>query len=259
MRKKLAIVCFTGDSGLTDYSVSLSKALMAHADVELLTSNRLLPRFSAMGFKTTLVFRRSRHYIFDLPKLILHLLRTRPDCVLLQGPLKVPLLECLMVRLLRRRGVCVAVTIHDVLPHYPRPWSRLEFGMFYRRFDRVVVHSQAAAIAVAALGVSSDILTVPHDTYHLFCLTRVSRSQARARIDGLMPEDFVVLFFGTLEPRKGLIEFLTVAKQCEHTPGLKFLIAGSSQLLSRNTPMAEALAGASHLANVVIHDRRVPF
>lgn len=255
--KTVKIICFTGDSGLTDYSVALAHALSRRASVELLTATSLLPRFARMGFATNLVFRRSRHYAFDLPRALLHIVRQHPHSVLLQGPLKLPLLEGLVSKFFRVIGISTALTIHDVLPHYPRRWSRIEFSWFYQRFDRIIVHSDAALHAVQGMGVTRPILVVPHGTYDLFRLTGISRSAARHSLPQLSENDFVVLFFGHLELRKGLSEIIEVARRMGNLSGLKFLIAG--QIGEHLRHIGPLLEKARALPNVVLHDFRVPF
>lgn len=261
MGNKLNIICFTGNSGLTDYSVSLSRALLPHADIELVTAQSLLPRFSNLGFKTKQLFRRSRHYLFDLPKFVFYTLRQKPDGVLFQGPLKVPMLEGAISVLFRCFGIRTALTIHDVLPHYPRAWSRFEFAWFYQRFDRLIVHSSAAQEAVRDLGVKRPLLVVPHGAYDLFRLSGVSRAQARQNLGAgnIADGDFVALFFGHLEPRKGLMEFIEVAQQMRNAPGMKFVIAGGNDMASHGSEYAKALSEAKALPNVLVRDERIPF
>jgi glycosyltransferase involved in cell wall biosynthesis len=257
--KNVHILCFTGNSGLTDYSVSLARALAPYAEAELVTANSLLPRFTQMGFKTRLAFRRSRHYLLDLPRAAWHVMRQRPDGVLQQGPLKLPVLEGALAVAFRLFGIRTALTVHDVLPHYPRPWSRWEFGWFYQRFDRLIVHSEAARLAVRALGVTRPILVVPHGAYDLFRLSGLSRTAARVTLPALAPDDFVALFFGHLEPRKGLTEFLEVAERMAAVPGVKFLVAGGNDMARHGAEYAAVMERARTLPNVVMHDRRIPF
>ena len=257
--KSLALVCFTGNSGLTDYSVSLARSLSPYVQVCLVTADSLLPRFRSMGFDTRLDFRRSRHYPVDYMRFVANTLRDSPDIVLFQGPLKLPLLEAASLSLFRSFGVRTALTIHDVLPHYSRWWSRAEFRSFYQSFDLLIVHSNAAGNAVLDMGVKRPILVVPHGVYDLFRLTSPSRMDARAHIGDLNEDDFVVLFFGHLEPRKGLMEFLEVAHRMRNEAGVKFVIAGGNDLAKHGSHYAQALEAAKEWSNTIIRDSRVPF
>lgn len=256
---KIEVVSFTGASGLADYSVSLARALAKSADAVVVTSKSLPQRFDTMGFAVERVFRRSRHYPLDLLKFIVGVVSRRPDWILLQGPLKVPLLDGLAVRFLRLFGIQSSITVHDVLPHYPRPWSTLEYGFYYRSFNRVIVHSDAALSGIRALGIQGDVLVVPHGIYDIFDLTGISLSQARANIGGLDAGDFVVLFFGNLEPRKGFMEFIATAEALQDRKNVKFLIAGSSFLNGHGRSYVKCLNAAKKLSNVIVHDHRIAF
>lgn len=255
----IEIVSFTGDSGLADYAVSLARALAAHHQASVVTSTALPSRFDGMGFDVFRIFRRSRHYFFDVPKFLAHVLRRRPDWIVLQGPLKFAFLDGLWIRLLRLFGQKAAITVHDVLPHYPKPWSRFSFGFYYRSFNRVIAHSDRARGELGDLGIRTPVLVVPHGIYDVFKLTGISREQARQRIGGLASDDFVVLFFGNLEPRKGLLEFLGAAQQLAGERRIKFLIAGADHMTPHGKAYADALAEAGGKPNVVLHASRVPF
>lgn len=256
---KIEVVSFTGDSGLADYAVSLARALARSTKSTVVTAHSLPARFDTMGFAVERVFRRSRHYPVDIVRFFAGVLRRRPDWVLLQGPLKFPLADALIVRALGLLGIRLGVTVHDVLPHYPRAWSKAEYGFYYRSFKRVVVHSEAALAGVRALGVKGEILTVPHGIYDIFNLTGISRTDARQRVGKLNAADFVVLFFGHLEPRKGLLEFLDAAAALKGRGDIKFVLAGSNSLGSHNPVYAARLEVARSMPNVVVHDRRIAF
>lgn len=256
---KIEVVSFTGDSGLADYAVSLARALARSAKSTVVTAQSLPARFDAMGFAVERVFRRSRHYPVDIVRFFVGVLRRRPDWVLLQGPLKFPLIDALIIRALGALGIRLAITVHDVLPHYPRAWSKAEYGFYYRSFKRVVVHSEAALAGVRALGIKGDILVVPHGVYDIFDLTGVSRYEARQRVGQLHAEDFVVLFFGHLEPRKGLLEFLEAANMLKDRTDIKFVLAGGSSLGNHDPMYAKRLELARLMPNVIVHDRRIAF
>lgn len=183
-------------------------------------------------------------------------MREKPDFVLFQGPLKFPFIEGVVVSFFRRCGICTALTIHDVLPHYPNPWSLREFKWYYQQFDRLIVHSESAKSEIRNIGVTRPILVVPHGVYDLFRLTSPARDCARSYFPGLSKEDFVVLFFGHLEPRKGLLELLETAK---YMTNVKFLIAGSNDLARHGHRYTRALEEARKWGNVIVRDSRIPF
>lgn len=257
---KVEIVCFTGNSGLTDYSVSLARALQKHADVTLVTASSIAPRFAEMGFSLEKVFRRSRQYPIDIFKFVLRTIKSRPQWLLLQGPLKFPIVDGLVIRFLRLFGIKSLITVHDVLPHYPNALSPYVYKFYYNSFNKVVVHSEAAHTGVRQLGVNKDVLVVPHGIYDIFNLTGVDQLAARSQISpSLHATDFVVLFFGHLEPRKGLLEFTKAAELLQEYPQIKFLIAGGNALNDYAQHYVEQFEKARTLPNVIVHDSRIDF
>jgi len=230
-----------------------------HAHVRLHTAQDIAPAFCRMGFDVLKPFRRSRHYPIDVWRFAARVLRDKPDLLIFQAQLKLPLVEYALVKLWRAAGIKVALTIHDVLPHYPRPWSRFEFRHFFSAFDALIVHSKAAQAQVQAMHVRKPMLVVPHGVYDLFNLSNPGQAQARLHVGPLAPTDVVALFFGHLEPRKGLMEFLEVAARLQAHAGIKFLIAGGNDLARHHPDDAKRLEAARLLPNVVVHDQRVPF
>lgn len=256
---KIEVVSFTGTSGLADYAVSLARALAEGNEVRVVSADSLSQRFDTMGFKVERVFRRARHYPVDIFRFFAGVLKRRPDWIILQGPLKFPVVDAVIVRLLRLSGIKAAITVHDVLPHYPRSWSVAEYGFYYRSFDRVIAHSEAARARLKQMGIRREILVVPHGVYDLFSLTGIGQAAARRKIGSMQESDFVALFFGHLEPRKGLMEFLSAAQAARGEPGLKFLVAGSNDLQKHGQHHVDQLEAARSSPNLLIHDTRIAF
>jgi glycosyltransferase involved in cell wall biosynthesis len=228
-RGGLVLVCFTGKSGLTDYSICMARALSRLAPTALYTSEDCGHDFDGLGFSIKRVFRRTRHLPVDLPRFVTRLRRDRPSALIFQGPLRFPVLDALIVLVFRALGIrCIAV-VHDVLPHYPSPLSRGIFGFYYRAFNGLILHSQKANLEMDALNRSAPRLTVPHGPYDMFRIGRYDRDSARRSFgfDAHSPQ--VILFFGHLESRKGLKELLQFAEtnaEAGNPQGLHFLIAG---------------------------------
>jgi len=82
---RIDIACFTGSSGLTDYAVSLGRAMAPHAHVRLHTAQDIAPAFCRMGFEVLTPFRRSRHYPIDVWRFATRVLRDKPDLLILQA------------------------------------------------------------------------------------------------------------------------------------------------------------------------------
>jgi glycosyltransferase involved in cell wall biosynthesis len=258
----LAIVSFTGDSGVADYAVSLVRELARIAPACLVTSNRLAPECERLGFAVVKIFRRTRWYPVDVVRFVAWCLRRRPRAVGMQSVLKLPLVDGLVVSLLRTAGIRCVLTVHDVLPHYPRPWSFREYGWFYRRFDGLVVHSAAARDKVSLMAPDVPLLQMPHGVYDMFRHDAPTRAQARERI-GLGATTtagrFVVLFFGHLEPRKGLGAFLAVAERFRQRSEFHFVLAGALNRSHCPVALQAALERARGSPNVLVHEGRVPF
>jgi glycosyltransferase involved in cell wall biosynthesis len=256
---KIEVVSFTGDSGLADYSVSLARALAKSVNTTVVTAQSLSSRFDQMGFNIERVFRRSRHYPIDIITFFIGALKRRPDYIIFQGPLKFAAIDACVIRLLSMFKIGTVITVHDVLPHYPKAWSKLVFGFYYRSFKRVIVHSQAALLGVRELGVKAEILIVPHGIYDIFDLTGIKTEDARKKIIGINKNDFVALFFGHLESRKGLMEFIDVASAMKDEADFKFLIAGSNSLSQQGQAYVDRLELAKKMPNVIVHDHRIAF
>lgn len=262
---KIEIVSFTGDSGLADYAVSLARALTAYAQITLVTAHSLPSYFDEMGFAIERVFRRSRNFPVDIVRCIKGLLQRKPDWVIFQGPLKFAGFDALIVFALRSAGIRCAITVHDVLPHYPKLWSKAEYSFYYSAFDKVVAHSQAAAQSLKAMGIKSPMLVVPHGVYDIFNRHQLTKAAGRVTFNQLAASDTLVLFFGNLESRKGLWELIAAAKELIETDRdsnqgtFKFLFAGALNTSNLGPGGNERLAEAKQLDNVLIHDHRIEF
>jgi glycosyltransferase involved in cell wall biosynthesis len=261
VRGPMVVACFTSDSGLTDYSVSLCRAMQHLTQSVLVTGRRLPGAYSNLGFETVSLFRRSRWYPLDIVAFAAWVISRRPAVLNWQAHLKVPLLEAFLAAFFEALGIRNAITVHDVLPHYPRPWSRFEFGLFYRRFSRIVAHSEAAASQLRGLGVTAPILVVPHGVYDVFRIASPDCRSARhlVGLDRLQAGVFVVLFFGNLESRKGLVEFLRVAERMSGTPGVHFVVAGRNDSRRHGGELPSLIEAARTRPNVTVRDERVPF
>lgn len=154
----------------------------------------------------------------------------------------------------------MVMTIHDVLPHYPSFWSRLEFQLYYRCFDKLIVHSEAARRQIQNMNVQRPILVVPHGSYDLFQIQRPGKLEARRHLtERLTESDFVVLFFGALEPRKGIRQFIELAEDFCTYSGVKFVIAGPLEEKRLTGKDSEAFAKARMMKNIIVRDSHIPF
>jgi len=256
---RVDIVCFTGNSGLTDYSISLCRAVADLLQVRLVTSDTVYKSYPSrlLSFPVRSIFRRTRHYAVDVLKFVWLVLQDPPHLILFQSHLKFPLLEGALVGFIKRAcRAQVALTVHDTLPHVPKPWSRMTHRFFYNRFHKLVVHSERGLADVRELGVTVPARVIPHGIYDLFNMDNVGRDEARRYFPEIPEGSFIVLFFGHIERRKGIFPFLEAARQLENDRHFVFLVAGSNDLDAEERAILE---GYRKLSNVVVRDERVPF
>lgn len=257
---KILIVCFTGDSGITHYSVSLARELSAHATVSLVVGRNYGEQgYPPVTFEVNRFFRRSRWYPIDLMRLLWLIIRQRPRVVLFQSVLKSACAEAVLVRLTRLFGINTTMTIHDVLPHYPKPWSRWTRALLYRAFDRLIVHSHRSRDDVREMGVRRPVLVVPHGLYDLFITRPPVRNVVREKLTPFTREHFVVLFFGKIDSRKGIGLFLQLRQSLSADERYRFVIAGRDGIVSEQTELRAALEGARASGNCIVHDHNIPF
>lgn len=261
---RVYVVTYTGLSGLTHYAVSLCRELRHHCEVTLVTSIRFDESIDT-PFPVKHLFRRSRYYPLDMIRFTRLILTARPDVVLVQSSLKYPIIESFIVRLFRLAGIRTALTVHDVMPHYPKPWSARAHRFFFGSFDKLIVHSVRSAADLAAMGVKREVVTVPHGVYDIFRTRELTREEARETLPALPKDSFVALFFGRVNERKGIEEFLALADAFAGDPTMRFVIAGSSGISVANPSLRRRLASlargesAGGSSNVLFDDRRVDF
>ena len=210
---------------MTDYALSLHRGL-SKKFASVLVTNR---NFQGNESGVRKLFGRTRYYPLSLSSFLLReLFSWRPDVVVFQSWLKFPLLESLAVRFLRLGGGKLVLTVHDTLPHYPKPWSRFSVRCFFSAFDGLVVHSQISAETVRELGYKGAVTVIPHGSYSLFNNGRLGRAEARAKLD-ITEETVAVLCFGHVDERKGCFEYVDAARQFSSGEAT-FLVAGQLDL-----------------------------
>ena len=165
-------------------------------------------------------------------------------------------LDFVYFRLIRLLGARVVYTAHDLSPSY-------RFDVFnrlrYRAADLMVVHSSNSVDRLRDYGVEkSKIVEIPHAS--LFPIARdvaLPREVAKASL-ALPPGARVVLFFGRIEPRKGLDLLIDAhADLCREHSSVYLIIAGkpSKGFATHRERIAEdGLSG-----RVILDLRYVPF
>lgn len=126
---------------------------------------------------------------------------------------------------------------------------------FYTSFKGAVVHSKRQADGLRALGVDLPTLIVPHGVYDLFNTRKLSRGEARRELAEIGPDKFVALFFGFLDHRKGISEFVDAAVRLSYSSDFQFVIAGKAE---QKEVVQDALERARCAGNAVVHDFAIP-
>jgi glycosyltransferase involved in cell wall biosynthesis len=250
------IVSFTGNSGLTDYSVSLAREWAKVASVRLVTAHSVSDDYLKFGFSVKKIFRRSRHLIFDYPRVFfLFIFATTPRVLVFQSWLKLPLIDALLVLLCRARGHrCIGV-VHDTLPHHPHRLSGLFLRIYYSSFCGLIAHSEVSQRDLRSMGVRLPINVVPHGVYDIFLTKPKSAREARDVLT--LPQDrAIVLYFGHIDSRKGCLEFLEAASMMRDDQRFFFLMAGRNDLHGEDASLLEKYRSCSNLR---IDDRHIPF
>ena len=145
-----------------------------------------------------------RRFAFHLHKLLgvrKAIEQHRPDIVHFQGPLGK--LDFLHFRYIKFLGPRIVFTAHDARPLPPgrRVFDRAR----YNQADKVLVHSTSALRGLVSSGISEDKLTKIREGNFLHQLrqSNLSASQAKELL-GVPADARLLLFFGWIQPRKGL-------------------------------------------------------
>lgn len=257
---RIFIVCFTGGSGITHYSISLARELSQYAKVTLVVGKNYCDQgYPSFEFDVLPFFNRSRWYLIDLLRLALFFVINRPQVALFQSTLKSALMESILIRFFGMVSIRTAMTIHDVLPHYPKPWSRLTHIFLYRAFDQLIVHSQRSWDDLREMKVMRPLLMVPHGLYSLFITHPSSCEESRINLTPFTRDHFVLLFFGKIDERKGIWNFLELRRALSTDDRYRFVIAGRMDISYKKSELQVALEEARASSNCIVHNHDIPF
>lgn len=150
----------------------------------------------------------------------------RPDVVHVQWSAE-PVLDVLAWRALRAVGVPLVYTVHNLLPHAPRPGDAARYGRLYRAADALVVHSdRSAAALMERWGIPAERVTVTPMGPLLADWAAPTRADARRQL-GIADEAELVLFAGLIEPYKGLADLIEAfGALAPRRPQARLAIAG---------------------------------
>lgn len=223
---KVFVVCYTGNSGLTDYAISLAKALGELVNVRLITGYKFNDSYGCSNFEVEKIFRKSRNYFTDIIKFVMYCIKNKPNWLILQGPIRFPFFDIIILSFIRLVGIKICIVVHDLYPHYPNIISKQNFINLYRLSDKLVVSSLAVKAELELRGMKNNILICPHPIHNMFKSDTYNKTSAKNSIPGLSSNDFVILFFGHLESRKGMFELISAAHLMDGEVNYKFIFAG---------------------------------
>jgi glycosyltransferase involved in cell wall biosynthesis len=169
---------------------------------------------------------KAAEYPLDWALLLVRLAARRPDIVHVQWAVD-PALDLAIWCLVRRLGVPLVYTVHNLVPHAARAGDAARFGRLYRAADGLIVHSQRSAVALRdAWGIPAERIAVaPHGPL-LTEWPPIERSIARRQL-GLPLDAELILFAGLIERYKGLGDLIAACSMvAERRPNARLVVAG---------------------------------
>lgn len=168
-------------------------------------------------------------YIRSLGRLVHAVARHRPAAVHYQF-LVFPPTDLLAIKLLKRLGSRVFLTVHDVFAIDNKSYHVALVTSAYEAADGLIVHSDCARQGLqSALNGKlrpERVHAVPHGNYDLLSADPVPKEEAR-RLLSIDPQDKVALFFGSMLPYKGLDVLVEAFRPvADAIPRARLLVAG---------------------------------
>ena len=126
----------------------------------------------------------------------------------------------------RQLGIRVVHTVHNVLPHEPRPGDMATYGALYRNCDFLIVHSESARDCLLRTfpKLEARIIVSSLGLYTMFPRVPGSRSEVRQRLE-IRDDQPTLLFYGGVRPYKNIDAVLEALR----APALKdavLIVAG---------------------------------
>ncbi len=172
-------------------------------------------------------------HFYNWYKFYRYIQRDRPEIVHIQ-PLFY-LVDWFMLRFLKRTGITLVITVHDVVPHkfYTQHFVWLELVILqyiYNKADKLIVHAETnKEQLLASFSIDeSKVIVIPHGEYSLHAISQeISETKARS-ILGLDEGQRPILFFGFIRKIKGIGTLLEAFDNVAETfPNIVLIIAGS--------------------------------
>jgi len=180
------------------------------------------------------------------------IVNSRPDVVHFTGP---HLWNPLLMVALRRAGLPIVHTLHDLDPHSGAGYGKLLYAWnnsIKRLADQLLVHGQVYRARLIADGLKADRVTcVP--LLHLF-VNQANEAQLRDQFVAKLPAADATapftLFFARLEAYKGVGVLLEALRQLSNNSNVRAVIAGQGDA----TAFSATLPANVELRNRLIED-----
>lgn len=201
---------------------------------------------------------RTASYPVGHLRLLARLRHQRPDIVHLQWS-RLPRLDLPFIRALRRAGLPVVMTVHNVTPLYAHNPDSPALGRVYAAADALILHAGANRDAFRAA-----YPTIPPEKTHVIPHIAIgnhatppgaSRAAARQAL-GLPADAPVIGFFGAVKAYKGLDVLAKAFAQVRETRHDAWLLVAGQPDGPASADLLRALAAQS---NTRVRDSFVPY
>ncbi len=159
------------------------------------------------------------------------------------------------LRLLRRLGVRIVWTIHNVSSHEAAsvPTEQATHRAIVDLSHAVICHCEAArrmAIEAYALParLHDRLRVIPHGDYAGVYPDTIAREAARAAL-GAAPDERVMLFLGQIRPYKGVEDLIDAFRTLDR-PAIRLVIAGRTPGVTMNRRLSERADGDARITFV---------
>ena len=161
---------------------------------------------------------------------------------------------------MKKNGFKIIWTVHNILPHD----ASLQDSQIKLRVELIkrcdIIHTMCAdtvQLSEAFFSLPEErIVTVPHPTYETFYPDQYSEIESRFQL-GINHDEFVFLFFGSIQAYKGLHDLVRAFKELDSKSDrkLKLIIAGKVFNQSNFKTIRDEIDSSE---NIILYQNRIP-
>lgn len=214
MRKKIILIgpVYPYKGGISHYTGLMYRELARRHDVEMISYKMQYPKilfhkeqrdYSNDSFK----IENAKYMLhtanpFNIIRTASYIKRQSPDLVLIQWwhPYFAPC-YFLLAHFMGKQNV--VFVCHNVFPHERFPLDRFLTRLALNNGSHFIVHAAEEAKELEKIKPDPDYVVTPHPTYNAFCFEKMSKEQARKKLD-IASDEKILLFFGYVREYKGL-------------------------------------------------------